>query len=286
LPVTDADIYTETSKRELASILRSDLSLIISEVEMKILTETFKVSENILLYLPFMIENVSETVKRTLPSFKERMHFVTIGNFLHAPNLDAVRYVKNHIWPLLKKRLPKAEFHVYGAYATESVLQMHNVNDRFLIKGWVADVGSVMTHAKLCLAPIRFGAGLKGKFIDAMQFGTPIVTTPIGAEWLFGNMQIPGAVESVPEQIINKSEYLYTDQNHWQECQQYGFEILEKRFPVNYFNSIFVERLHYYIQHLQSIRNKNFIGQVLLHQSLQSTKYMSKWIEEKNKTKL
>ena len=106
IPVTRAHLFTDTAKRELASILRSDISLIISEVEMKLLQTTFGIPKYLLYYLPFLVEALSKEKIETLPKFEERDHFITIGNFQHAPNTDSVMFLKKDIWPRIKDRTP------------------------------------------------------------------------------------------------------------------------------------------------------------------------------------
>jgi len=275
-------LFNDTSKREIASIYRCDLSLIISEAEMEILKSDFKVPDALLYYLPFLLEEITHTEIEKLPDFEVRHHFITIGNFLHEPNYNAVLYLKESIWPLIRKQLPKAECHVYGSYASEKVNQLHNKKEGFLIKGFAEEVSKVMQEAKVCLAPIRFGAGLKGKLIDAMQNGTPCVTTSVGAEGMYGNCEPNGFVENDPQEFVNKCVALYEDDILWNEKQQNGFEIINKRFQRKHFHKIFLNRLEETTQQLNNHRLNNFIGQMLQHQSMQSTKYMSKWIEVKN----
>src|SRR5690606_21748138 len=86
------------------------------------------------------------------------------------------------IWETLKKRLPQTELHIYGAYPPEKVYQLHNASDRFFIKGKANDVNEIMQKYRVLTAPIPFGAGLKGKFIDGFKNGLPNVTTEIGCE--------------------------------------------------------------------------------------------------------
>src|SRR5690606_11437082 len=161
-PISDANLFSETAKRELASILRCDLSLIISEYEMELLQNTFKISSEILYYLPFLVENSSE--EKAIPSFEERQNFLAIGNLLHAPNVDSVLQLKE-IWPEIRKQLPNTEVHIYGAYAPQQILQLNNKKEGFIIKGWAENAESVMKTYRLQLAPLRFGAGLKGKLL-------------------------------------------------------------------------------------------------------------------------
>ncbi|HMC02155.1 MAG TPA: glycosyltransferase [Flavobacteriaceae bacterium] len=283
-PFDKVYLFNDFSKREIASIYRSDLSLIISEAEMKILETDFKANQQLLHYLPFMLEEVSDEEKNKFPKFENRKHFITIGNFLHEPNYNSVLYLKETIWPLLKKKLPEAELHIYGAYASQKVNQLHNEKDGFLIKGYVVDVNQVMQNAKVCLAPLRFGAGLKGKLIDAMQNGTPCVTTTVGAEGMFGNLEPNGFVEDSTEAFVEKAVTLYTNKTIWKEKQTNGFIIINKRLNKKYLEPNFIKTVEELKTNLQTHRLENFTGQMLQYHTLQSTKFMSRWIEEKNKS--
>ncbi|WP_250434501.1 glycosyltransferase [Hanstruepera flava] len=276
-------LLNDTFKRELASIYRSDLSLIISEFEMELLTNELKVDRSLLVYLPFMEDRIEEEVEGQLPNFEARQHFITIGNFLHEPNYQAVLYLKKTIWPLIRKQLPKAEMHVYGAYASQKVLQLHNEREGFIIKGFADDVNQVMQQAKVCLASLQFGAGLKGKLIDAMKNGTPCVMSQIAAEGMFGSLEPNGCITENPMEFAEQAVALYIDESLWKTKQQNGFRVLNTRFDKEAHKREFTNRLQKLLDNLQNHRLNNTIGQMLQHQTLQSTKYMSKWIEEKNR---
>lgn len=276
-------LQNELAKREIASIYRCDLSLIISETEMEILTEQFQVSEKLLHYIPFLLDEISEEKQEKLPQFSERNNFIFIGNFLHAPNVDAVLYLKKHIWSQFRDELPKAELHIYGAYATQQIQELHNIKEGFLIKGKAQEVASVMREAKVNLAPLRFGAGLKGKLLEAMLYGTPSVTSSVGVEGMCGDLPFSGFIEDDAKQFIEAAIRLYVSEEIWKEFQQNGYEILTKRFQKKTFKNSFFETIKQLQKQLKLHRQQNFIGQLLQHHSMQSTKFMSKWIEEKNK---
>lgn len=277
-------LLNDTFKRELASIYRSDLSLIISEFEMELLTGDLKVDRSLLVYLPFMENRIEEEVERQIPNFEARQHFVTIGNFLHEPNYQVVLYLKQTIWPLIRKQLPKAELHVYGAYATQKVTQLHNEKEGFLVKGFAEDVSEVMKNARVCLAPLQFGAGLKGKLIDAMKNGTPCVMSKIAAEGMFDVLEPNGCIIDNPTEFAEQAVTLYTDEPLWKTKQQNGFTVLNSRFDKETHKKEFTNQLQHLQDNLQNHRLNNTIGQMLQQQTLQSTKYMSKWIEEKNRS--
>ena len=278
-PFVDRDLLTDVSKREIASIYRCDLTFMISQFEMHLLQDFFKVSKSLLMYLPFL----EEVLKGPFLPFKEREHFVSIGNFLHAPNWDATLELKTKIWPLIKKKLPEAQLHVYGAYPSEKVLQLHNKKEGFLVKGRALNAKEVIAASRVLLAPLRFGAGLKGKFIDAMQCGTPSVTTTIGVEAMRGDLPWCGEVTDYYNDFAEVSIQLYSDEVVWKEAQQNGMQIINEHFQKSDFDNYLLNHLITTLKNIEMHRLANFTGQILQHHTLQSTKYLSKWIEEKNK---
>lgn len=277
------DLYSDEARREIASIYRCDLSLIISKTEFELLTDFFKIDSNILHYVPFMMENVKDAQISKLPFFDERNHFVSIGNFLHEPNWDAVRYLKEDIWRLIRDKLPEAELHIYGSYTSPKVEQLHNEKEGFLIKGRAEDVETVIAKSRILLAPLRFGAGLKGKLVDAMQYGTPSVTTDIGTEGLQGDGEWGGAVANDKALFAEKAIELYQNKKEWKNAQHIGFELFNQLFDKSEHHRNLRTKLDDLSKGLLNHRKNNFIGSMLLQNTLQSYKYMSKWIEEKNK---
>jgi glycosyltransferase involved in cell wall biosynthesis len=279
-----ADLLSEeVAKREIASILRCDLALMISEYEMELLESVFKIDSALLFYLPFLLEAISESILEELPSFEEREDFVFIGNFLHEPNWNAVQYLKETIWPLVREKLPKADLFIYGAYPSQKVIQLHNPKEGFFIKGRALSASEVVLKAKVVLAPLRFGAGLKGKLVEAMQCGTPSVTTSIGAEAMHGGLTWNGFVNDDALGFAESAIQLYQNKIIWIKAQQNGIEIINKRYSKTSYEANFAKQLEFLLSNLKEHRLANFMGELLQHHTLKSTKYMSKWIEEKNK---
>jgi glycosyltransferase involved in cell wall biosynthesis len=275
-----ADLFSDIAKREIAAILRCDLSLIISSYEMNLLVNTFKVERQFLYYLPFMVD--IENLPGNTKSFAERQHFITIGNFRHAPNWDAVLYLQQ-LWPLIRKALPTAECHVYGSYPPPKATALHNPKTGFLIKGWAKDVFTVMEQARVCLAPIRFGAGIKGKLLDAMIMQTPSVTTPIGSEGMHQNEAWPGTIAEEESKFVAAAIDLYSHESAWLNAQQHAQPLLEQRYDSEQLGGQLIKAIQELIDNVDAHRLTNFTGSMLKHHSMMSTKYMSQWITEKNK---
>ena len=279
----DDYLYNDFAKREIASVLRCDVTLMISEFEIELLTNKFNVKASQLFYLPFLVEELSDSNSSNLPSFEERQHIVTIGNFMHEPNWQAVLKLKNEIWPKLRQKLPHTELHIYGSYVPQKATQLHNPQERFFIKGFANSVDEVMQNARLCIAYLPFGAGLKGKVLDGMKNGTPCAMNAIASEGMFGKLMPNGIIEDDIDVFVDCVSNLYQDKNVWNDYQNNGFQTLKTRFNRSNFEALFINQIEALQQQLKTHRQQHFLGQVLQHHSMQSSKYMSKWIEEKNK---
>lgn len=279
----EALLKSNDTKREIASILRCDLSLIISSYEMDLLKSVFKIDKEILYYLPFLLNKIDENQAEKWKPFEEREHFVFIGNFFHKPNVDAVITLKKEIWNTIRKKLPKAEMHIYGAYLNPQIQQLHNKKEGFLIKGFTENAEEVIGNAKVVLAPLRFGAGIKGKLTEAMFCGTPSVTTFIGVEGMTNELYWNGFVEDDFSSFSKMAVILYVEKNTWKMAQSNGIKIINSTYDKQIIGEPFIEKIKELQGNLEQHRTQNFLGSLLQHQTLQATKFMSKWIEEKNK---
>jgi glycosyltransferase involved in cell wall biosynthesis len=288
---TAAQLYSQMcasdmAQREVAAIFRCDLSLMISEFEIELLQQHFSVPAQLLFYCPFLSQ--PQLDPNRLPDFSARQHFITIGNFRHEPNWDSVLWLKHHLWPRIRAQLAtagnaSAELHIYGAYPPPKATQLHNAKEGFHVKGWAADASEVMQAARVCLAPLRFGAGIKGKLMDAMRCGTPSVTTRIGSESMSGGLEWCGAVADEADAFASSAVALYQQQSLWQEKQQQGFCILRDYFYAGDYSLLLRQRLLALAENITAERQHNFIGQMLRHHHHKSTQYMGQWIEAKNK---
>ena len=273
------DFNSDVAKREIASIFRCDLSLIVSDYEMNLLQTVFQVPKSILFYLPIWIENFTSEK----PDFHGKKDFIFIGNFYHEPNWDSVLVLKNEIWPKLKELLPNTKLKIYGAYPTQKVLQLHNPKERFFIHGRAENAEDVIRNTRVLLAPIRFGAGIKGKLLECMEYGTPSVTTSIGAEAMYDNLHWNGFIEDDYSDFISKVVELYSNQEVWEQAVENGYNIIQNKFMFSIYKSKFLDVLNELQINLESHRKANFIGQMLQFHTVRSTEYMSRWIEAKNK---
>jgi glycosyltransferase involved in cell wall biosynthesis len=282
--IAEQALYThmagsDVAQREIAAFYRCDLNLVVSDVEIDLLTRLFKVPANLLQLCPLMLRDIPSSAQ----PFEARRHFLSIGNFRHAPNWDAVLWLKSTIWPLIRQHLPTAQLHVYGAYTPPKATALHNAAQGFHVMNRAEDALAVMGNARVSLAPLRFGAGIKGKIIDAMTCGTPTVTTPVGAEGMHGELPFPGAVAKTAAQLAVEAVRLYQDPLAWSEAQHAGFDVLRARFSHEQHCAALIERINALREHLTEHRAANFTGAMLRHHQHKSTQYMAQWIEAKNR---
>ncbi|TVP80408.1 MAG: glycosyltransferase [Puniceicoccaceae bacterium] len=270
-------LKNETAIREVAAIYRSDLTLMISEFEIELLRREFSIPETLLAYWPFPI-----SLPDAFPGFAARQNFIMIGSLQHAPNLDAARWCQQAIWPQIRSALPEAELHCFGSYGAKYAGELNQPDRGFHFKGRAGNALQTMSGYRVNLAPLRFGAGLKGKVFDGFLSGTPTVMTPIAAEGIF--VESHWAHESI-DAFVDEAVALYTDPARWQSRQGEGQAVCRERFAASRWRQQLPERLR--LAHDQRARHReaNFVGQMLRHHQHRSTEFLSRWIEAKNKLK-
>mmetsp|Transcript_5635 Transcript_5635/g.34985 ORF Transcript_5635/g.34985 Transcript_5635/m.34985 type:complete len:499 (-) Transcript_5635:1557-3053(-) len=172
-------------QRELAAIMRSDLTVVVSKAEKRFLERSCNVPREKLITAPFFRAHDRLPPLENLPNYRERRHFVAIGNWDHAPNADAAAWLVGTLWRRVRAALPSAmadaELHLYGARARGKASWLDEPRDGVRFKGYMESLEQLKNY-RVMLSPLRFGAGVKGKVLDAWAYGLPVVTTPIGAE--------------------------------------------------------------------------------------------------------
>ena len=175
--------YLESSKKwqetEMDLIERSDVSYFFSTVEKQ---EILKIDKNASVdVVPLYIYDTFKKI--TVPS-QERQDIMFVGGFAHSPNVDAMLWFVNEVWPKVLKALPDLKFYIIGSKAPDEILAL--ASDSVIVTGYIDDdtLDAFYEKCKVVVAPLRYGAGIKGKIVDALYKGMPLVTTSIGAEGL------------------------------------------------------------------------------------------------------
>ena len=162
---------------------------------------------------------------------------------------------------------------------------MHHPKEGFLVKGWAESSEKVISSARVMLAPLRFGAGIKGKLVAAMQYGTPSVTTKIGSEGMHGNLNWNGKIGDDAKTLAEAAIALYQNKYEWEQSLQHGITLVNTLYQKEKLEKPLRAKLQMIGQDLQKHRDQNFIGAMLMHDTMQTKKYLSKWIAAKNRTK-
>jgi glycosyltransferase involved in cell wall biosynthesis len=169
--------------------------------------------------------------------FHERRDLVFLGSFRHDPNIDAVLFFAKEVWPLLADQLPEARFIIVGPEAPERIRQLHS--ERILVKGHVDDLLSVFESAKLSVAPLRYGAGIKGKILTSLGYGVPCVATDIACEGMGLSEGLNIVVANTPKEIAEAVVRIFKSEELWISLSEQGQDWVLK----NYSQSVVKSRL-------------------------------------------
>jgi O-antigen biosynthesis protein len=186
----------------------SDVTLVVSPVEKDIINK-----ENPGIKVE-IISNILD-VKETITPFFSRKDLMFIGGFAHPPNVDAVKWFVKDIFPRIKEKIPGIKFFVVGSDPTEEIKAL--ASDDIIIAGYVNDATPYFEKCKVFVAPLRYGAGVKGKINQSMSYGLPVVTTSIGAEGIGLKDGDNALIADDPIRISEKIIQLYQNEQMWNE---------------------------------------------------------------------
>ena len=160
--------------------------------------------------------------------FEQRDGLLFVGNLAHRPNEDAVHFLMREIYPLLQRALPKVRLSIVGDNVSEQVAAYGS--ERVLITGYVPDIEPLFQNSRVFVAPLRFGAGVKGKIGEAMSYGLPVVTTAIGAEGFGLRTGIDALIADDPLMFAEAVTRLYSQKQLWQRLAQNSRGHIQKHF--------------------------------------------------------
>ena len=227
----------ETRRIELDVIKRSDCTLVVSSKEKEILQVELPDVDNI-VHFPLIV-NINN--RKEMP-FNERKDIFFVGGFRHLPNVDAIHYFVTEVWPLIRNRVPGIKFYIIGSHAPKEILDM--ACEDIIVVGYKEDIAEYFNECRLSVAPIRFGAGLKGKVIHSLGFGLPVVASSIAAEGsgLINNADILIAddAQTFSDAVVR----LYTDENLWRNISEKGLTTFNENYSLIAGRRNFIELIH------------------------------------------
>ncbi len=215
------NVANATRERELAIARLADATIVVSQKEAELVREA--VPGATVFTIP-----LARDCPGRVNDYGARHDIGFIGGFQHPPNVDAVHYFLDAIWPSVRARLPEAEFHVMGADMPDEIA--NRTDPGFVAVGYVPDLTKQLEAIRLMVAPLRFGAGVKGKVVSSLAHGVPCVATPLGAE---GMGLVDGrtiAIADTPETFCQQIVSIYTDEQLWTERSDNGIEFIAERY--------------------------------------------------------
>lgn len=165
----------ELMKTELSLIEIANETVVVSDVEKEIIEGI--IPDARITKVPLIYEARTAHIKTD-----KRHQILFVGGFNHQPNVDAVKYFRRSIWPIIREKDAKLQALIIGSNPTREILDLHNENEGFIVPGFVEDLSQVYSESKAFIAPLLYGAGVKGKVIQALSFGLPGVVSNIAAE--------------------------------------------------------------------------------------------------------
>jgi GT2 family glycosyltransferase len=224
--VTDARRVASAERlkeRELAIARACDVTLVVSPVERDLLARE---APDVAVELVSLIV----TPDPTETTFAERNGILYIANFQHPPNCDALEDYLRNIHPLVHERLPEATLTVIGAHVPPALQRLARDGVRFA--GPIADIRPSFAGARLSIAPLRYGAGIKGKVITSLAHGVPVVTTAIGAEGMALKHGDDILIADAPNAFADAVVALHSDAALWERLSENGLRAVTAQFSV------------------------------------------------------
>ncbi|WP_162560077.1 glycoside hydrolase family 99-like domain-containing protein [Methylotetracoccus oryzae] len=206
-----------TKAMELEYVKRADGTIVVSPAEREALEA--EVPGCRVWCVPF-----SRDIPGPKAGFEERADILFVGGFLHAPNVDAVRYFSEEVWPHVKTRLPAARFLVVGSNMPAEFQRWDC--ERIVPVGYVKDLAPYMERSRITVAPLRYGAGIKGKVATSLSFGVPVVGTPIAFEGMGCQHQVDVLQAETPEEFAEAVIEAYTKPALWKQLSEAGLRLV------------------------------------------------------------
>jgi glycosyltransferase involved in cell wall biosynthesis len=163
------------------------------------------------------------------PQAEEQNSLVFLGNYLHYPNADAVIYFHEEIWPRLKKVLPELRFYVVGQSPPPEITRLAS-DKSIIVTGTVDDVTPYLRRGKIFICPVRLGGGFRGKILEAMAIGRPVVSTRLGAEGIPASDGKNIVLADNPDDFVKGITDLLTNAQLYRSIQENARQLMEERY--------------------------------------------------------
>ncbi|WP_049946254.1 glycosyltransferase [Butyrivibrio sp. WCD2001] len=230
--ISHLEAVEEWKKIELELVEKSDVVHVVGTFEQKYLQDIYKdkIIRNIPLY-------IYEQYEKSTNDFETRDGILTVGGFNHHPNLDAVLWFAENVYPKILEKNPHMKWHIVGSKTPDIVTQM--ANDNIIVHGFVSDeeLEEIYNNCRLAVVPLRYGAGVKGKILEAIYHRLPVITTPIGAEGIPNDDGIMRVCSDADEMIKTVVD-CYEDKKWWSDITARSDGFIKKNYSIEAVNAV------------------------------------------------
>lgn len=219
------DQAARTRAAELAAIQQADCTILLSQKEME--TVAGLLPDARLRLIPIV-----RPIPGRLAPAAGRAGVVFIGGFNHQPNVDSALFLAGEIWPRVRRLLPEARLTIVGSNPTPAVQALAAPDQGVEVAGFVADLTDTFRTCRLTVAPLRYGAGIKGKVVSSLSYGVPCVATSVAVEGMGLTDGVHAAVADDPEAFAAAIVRLHTDDALWLAISEGGLGLAHDTFSI------------------------------------------------------
>ena len=216
-------LAAQTRHQELTLMQQADMTLVVSAAEQQLLSSE-------LPHIDIRIVSNIHDIAGCQAPFESRSGVLFVGGFQHPPNIDAAAWLAEAIWPLVTARLPHIKLHLIGSNVTEKIQVL--AADSIIVHGYVAELEPWLDQVRCTVAPLRYGAGIKGKVNSSMSRGVPVVATSIAAEGMFLSAGHDVLLADSSNAFADAICQLHEDASLWQKLSQNAISNVEKFFSM------------------------------------------------------
>ena len=216
----------ETKMKELSLIRKVDRTIVLSAAERNVLVKEHGIPDSLLSVIPIVRE-----IPGLRNPFQTRRNILFIGGYEHKPNVDAVVYFASSIWPLVRARLPDVRFFLLGSKLPEEVVRLGE-EPGVSVVGYVTDLSEYFDQCRLSVAPLRYGAGIKGKVGTSLSYGVPCVASSVAAEGSGMRDGVEVLVADDPASFSDAVVNLYADEDLWNTLSRNGLAFVKAHYSM------------------------------------------------------
>jgi glycosyltransferase involved in cell wall biosynthesis len=217
---------SETKRLEYACIAAADVCIVVSDQEQKLLADELPASKVVVIPL------IREIPRSAFPAFAKRNGLAFVGGFQHQPNIDAVTFFLDEIWPLVLAQRPGLTFHVIGSHLPAALSDRSDPHVDWV--GYVPELEPWLDRIRLTVAPLRYGAGAKGKVVSSLINGVPCVATAVAAEGM--GLKIGEDILGCdnPRDFAHAVISIHDDPAMWARFADAGFAAVHETYSIDH----------------------------------------------------